>query len=171
DGMDGLVIGIVAISAVTLGAIAWDLDTPFAVVLCAVLLASCLGFLPFNFSPATIFMGDAGSMLLGFMLASITLLSSSKAPAFLALIIPMLAVGVPLFETCFAFIRRMLQGQHPFRADRRHLHHRFQALGFSEKRTVLTFYYLTAYFGITAYVIQRLEARATLPLVAIVIIG
>jgi UDP-GlcNAc:undecaprenyl-phosphate GlcNAc-1-phosphate transferase len=171
DGMDGLASGIVAISAVTLGAIAWDLDTPFAVVLCAVLLASCLGFLPWNFSPATIFMGDAGSMLLGFMLASITLLSSSKAPAFLALIIPMLAVGVPLFETVFAFTRRLLQGKHPFRADRRHLHHRFLALGFTERRTVLTFYYITAYFGVTAYVLQKLEAGSTLPLVFIVGVG
>lgn len=171
DGMDGLAAGIVGISAITLGLIAFDLNVDFAVVLCAILFGACMGFLPFNFSPATIFMGDAGSMLLGFMLASITLLSSSKAPALLALIIPMLAVAVPLFETCFAFVRRLLQGQHPFRADRRHLHHRFQALGFSEKRTVLTFYYLTAYFGITAYVIQRLEARTTLPLVAVVGIG
>ncbi len=171
DGMDGLATGIVGISAITLGAIAWDLDTGIAVILCAVLLAACLGFLPFNFNPATIFMGDAGSMLLGFMLASITLLSSSKAPAFLALIIPMLAVGVPLFETCFAFARRLLQGQHPFKADRRHLHHRFQALGFSERRTVLTFYYITAYFGVTAYVLQRLEARSTLPLVGIIVVG
>jgi len=171
DGMDGLATGIVGISAITLGAIAFDLKIDLAVVLCVVLLAACLGFLPFNFSPATIFMGDAGSMLLGFMLASITLLSSSKAPALLALIIPMLAVGVPLFETVFAFVRRLIRGQHPFRADRRHLHHRFLALGFTERRTVLMFYYLTAYFGVTAYVLQRLEARATLPLVAIIGIG
>ncbi len=171
DGMDGLATGIVGISAITLGAIAWDLNTPFAVILCAILLASCLGFLPWNFSPATIFMGDAGSMLLGFMLASITLMSSSKAPALLALIIPMMAVGVPLFETVFAFTRRLLQGKHPFRADRRHLHHRFLALGFSERRTVLTFYYITAYFGVTAYVLQKQEANATLPLVFIVGVG
>ncbi len=171
DGMDGLATGIVGISAITLGAVAWDLDTTFAIVLCVILLAACLGFLPFNFNPATIFMGDAGSMLLGFMLASITLLSSSKAPALLALIIPMLAVGVPLFETCFAFTRRLLQGKHPFKADRRHLHHRFLALGFSERRTVLTFYYLTAYFGVTAYVLQRMEAGATLPMVAIIGVG
>ncbi len=171
DGMDGLAAGIVAISAITLGAVAFDLDMMLPLLLCVVLLGACLGFLPFNFSPATIFMGDAGSMLLGFMLASITLLSSTKAPALLALIIPMLAVGVPLFETIFAFTRRILQGKHPFRADRRHLHHRFLALGFTERRVVLMFYYLTAYFGVTAYVLQRLEARATLPLVAIIGIG
>lgn len=171
DGMDGLAAGIVAISAVTLGAVALDLDMTLSLLLCVILLGACLGFLPFNFSPATIFMGDAGSMLLGFMLASITLLSSSKAPALLALLIPMLAVGVPLFETVFAFTRRILQGKHPFRADRRHLHHRFLALGFTERRTVLMFYYLTAYFGVTAFVLQKLEARATLPLVGIIGLG
>lgn len=171
DGMDGLAAGIVGISALTLGFVAWDLNATFSVILCVILLGACLGFLPFNFNPASIFMGDAGSMLLGFMLASITLLSSSKAPALLALIIPILAVGVPLFETCFAFTRRILQGKHPFRADRRHLHHRFLALGFTDRRTVLLFYYITAYFGVTAYVLQRLEAKATLPLVLIIGLG
>ncbi|MGI8907854.1 MAG: MraY family glycosyltransferase [Candidatus Sumerlaeaceae bacterium] len=171
DGMDGLAAGIVAISSLTLAAVAFDLGQPLAVILALILAASCLGFLPFNFIPATIFMGDAGSLLLGFMLASITLLSSSKAPAVLALIIPMLAVALPLFETVFAFVRRASKGQHPFRADRRHLHHRFLALGFSERRTLFTFYYITAYFGVTAYVLQRLEAKATLALVAIIGIG
>jgi len=171
DGMDGLAAGIVAISAVTLGAVAWDLQHAFAFILALILLGACLGFLPFNFIPATIFMGDSGSLLLGFMLASISLLSSSKAPALLALIIPFLALGLPLFETVFAFVRRSARGQHPFRADRRHLHHRFLALGFSERRTVLTFYYITAYFGVTAYVLQRLEARSTLALVAIIGMG
>jgi UDP-GlcNAc:undecaprenyl-phosphate GlcNAc-1-phosphate transferase len=171
DGMDGLAAGIVAISSLTLAAVALDLDQPLAVALGLVLAASCLGFLPFNYIPATIFMGDAGSMLLGFMLASITLLSSTKAPALLALIIPMLAVALPLFETVFAFVRRAAQGKHPFRADRRHLHHRFLALGFSQRRTLFTFYYITAYFGVTAYVLQRLEAKATLALVAIISLG
>jgi UDP-GlcNAc:undecaprenyl-phosphate GlcNAc-1-phosphate transferase len=171
DGMDGLAAGIVAISSVTLAAVAVDLDQPLAFALGLILAASCLGFLPFNFSPASIFMGDAGSLLLGFMLASITLLSSTKAPAVLALIIPVLAVGLPLFETVFAFIRRAASGKHPFKADRRHLHHRFLALGFSERRTVFTFYYITAYFGVTAYVLQRLEAKATLALVTIILAG
>lgn len=168
DGMDGLAAGIVAISAITLAGVSWDLQHPLAFALAIILLGGCLGFLPFNFIPASIFMGDAGSLLLGFLLGSITLLGSTKAPALLALIVPMLALGLPLFETVFAFIRRAMKGQHPFRADRRHLHHRFLALGFSEKRTVLTFYYITAYFGVTAYVLQRLEARSTLALVTII---
>lgn len=168
DGMDGLAAGIVSISGITLCAIAFDLNQPFAMILALIMVGVCLGFLPFNFIPATIFMGDVGSLLLGFLLASITLLSQSKSPALLALIIPMLAVGLPLFETLFAFIRRSLKGKHPFKADRRHLHHRFLALGFSERRTVLTFYYLTAFFGVTAYVLQRMEARATLAFVAVI---
>jgi UDP-GlcNAc:undecaprenyl-phosphate GlcNAc-1-phosphate transferase len=116
-------------------------------------------------------MGDAGSLLLGFLLASITLLSSSKAPAVLTLFIPVFAVALPLFETVFAFARRMLRGQHPFRGDRSHLHHRFLDLGFSQRRTVFTFYYLTAYLGVTAYVLQRLEPKATLAMVAIISLG
>lgn len=171
DGMDGLAAGIVMISSCTLLAVNVSLDLPFAALLCLILGAAVAGFLPFNLAPATIFMGDAGSMLLGFLLATITLLSSTKTPALLALIIPVVAVGLPLFETVFAFIRRALSGQHPFRADRRHLHHRFLALGFSPRRTVLSFYYITAFFGVVAFVLQGLEAAATLALAVIVLVG
>jgi UDP-GlcNAc:undecaprenyl-phosphate GlcNAc-1-phosphate transferase len=171
DGLDGLATGIVAISGVTLCAIGFDLGQPFAAAMAIIVCGVCLGFLPFNFHPATIFMGDAGSLLLGFLLASITLLSSSKAPAVLTLFIPVFAVALPLFETVFAFARRMLRGQHPFRGDRSHLHHRFLDLGFSQRRTVFTFYYLTAYLGVTAYVLQRLEPKATLAMVAIISLG
>ncbi|MBX7246224.1 MAG: hypothetical protein K1X53_12075, partial [Candidatus Sumerlaeaceae bacterium] len=111
------------------------------------------------------------SLLLGFLLASMTLVSSTKAPAMLALLVPMLAAGLPIFETVFAFARRALHGQHPFRGDRRHLHHRFLALGLTPKRTVLIFYYITALMGVSAYVLQRLDARATLALVVIILIG
>lgn len=171
DGLDGLAAGIVAISAITLGAIAFELRMELAFFLCVILFASCCGFLPFNFKPATIFMGDAGSLYLGFIMATITLMSSSKAPAFLALIIPMMAIGIPLFDTGFAFFRRLCKGQHPFKADKRHLHHRFLVLGLTERRTVLAFYYITAYFGVTAYVLQKLDAKVTLPLIIIIGIG
>lgn len=171
DGLDGLAAGIVGLTGVTLFAIAVNMGQPFSAVLSILLAAVCAGFLPFNFKPASIFMGDAGSLLLGFLLASITLLSSTKAPALLALLIPVLAVGLPVFETVFAFVRRIIRGQHPFRGDRRHLHHRFMALGLSERRTVLTFYYMTAYLGVTAFILQRLEARLTLVLVAVIGLG
>lgn len=171
DGLDGLAAGIAAISAATLFAICLDIDQALGAVIALLVVAACLGFLPFNFKPASIFMGDAGSLLLGFLLASTALLSSTKAPALLALLIPLLALGLPIFDTVFAFLRRAVQGKHPFRGDRRHLHHRFVQLGFSERRTVLTFYYITAYFGVTAYVLQRLEARSTLALVVIIGIG
>lgn len=171
DGLDGLAAGIVGVSAITLCAIALDLNQPLAVALSLVVVGACAGFLPFNFNPASIFMGDAGSLLLGFLLASITLLSSSKAPAVLALLIPVLAVGLPLFETAFAFLRRAARGRNPFKADRRHLHHRLLSLGLSERRTVLIFYYVTAFLGIIAYMLQRLPAAATLVLVVLLAIG
>ncbi len=171
DGLDGLAAGIAAISGITLFAIAMDLGQGLGALLALLTVAVCVGFLPFNFKPASIFMGDAGSLLLGFLLASVSLLSSTKAPALLALLIPLLALGLPLFDTAFAFLRRILQGKHPFRGDRRHLHHRFLTLGLGERRTVLTFYYITAYFGVTAYVLQRMEARSTLALVMIITVG
>jgi len=162
DGVDGLAAGIVAISGVTLGLIAYDLQQPVAAVVALIMTAACLGFLPYNFHPASIFMGDAGSLLLGFLLASLTLMSSSKTPALLTLAVPIVAVFLPLFETIFAFSRRLAKGQHPFRGDRSHLHHRFLDLGFSERWTVLILYYLTAYVGVIAYVLQKLESRLTL---------
>ncbi len=171
DGLDGLAAGIAAISAATLCAISLDLGQYAGALISVLVLGACLGFLPFNFKPATIFMGDAGSLLLGFLLAGTALMSSTKAPALLALLMPLLALGLPIFDTIFAFFRRAIRGQHPFRGDRRHLHHRFLQLGFSERRTVLTFYYITAYLGVTAYVLQRLEARSTLALVVIISIG
>ncbi|AXA35466.1 MAG: undecaprenyl/decaprenyl-phosphate alpha-N-acetylglucosaminyl 1-phosphate transferase [Candidatus Hydrogenedentota bacterium] len=171
DGLDGLAAGIVAITCITLGAISVDLGQPLAAVLALIGAAACFGFLPFNFNPATIFMGDAGSLLLGFLLASITLLSSSKAPALLTLLIPVLAVALPLFETLFAFVRRILRGQNPFAGDRSHLHHRFLDLGFSVRRTVLIFYYFTAYLGVTAYVLQRLDSRSTILVAILIAIG
>ena len=171
DGLDGLAAGIVGVCGITLCFIAQDLDQALAATLAIVIAGICLGFLPFNFSPATIFMGDAGSLLLWFLLASVTLLSSTKAPALLALLIPMLAVGLPLFETVFAFFRRAVHGRNPFQGDRRHLHHRLLNLGLSPRRTVLIFYYVTAFLGVVAYIIQRLEARATLALVVILLVG
>jgi len=171
DGVDGLAAGIVAISSLTLGFIACDLQQPVAAVLALVLAFACLGFLPYNFHPATIFMGDAGSLLLGFLLASLTLMSSSKTPAVLTLAVPIVAVFLPLFETLFAFSRRMLKHQHPFKGDRSHLHHRFLDLGFSERRTVLILYYLTAYVGVIAYVLQKLDSRLTLVMAVFLAFG
>ena len=171
DGLDGLAAGIVGISALTLAGVAYDLNQPFGLILALLTAAACLGFLPLNFNPAKIFMGDAGSLLLGFLLATQTMISSSKSPALLALLVPMLAVGVPLFDLFFAFARRLSHGQHPFKADRRHLHHRFLAIGFSQRRTVLTFYYITAFLGMTAYMLQKMSPYATFGMLLMMIIG
>lgn len=171
DGLDGLAAGVVGISALVLAAVAWDLNQPIGIILGVLISASCFGFLPLNFNPAKIFMGDAGSMLLGFALATQTMLSSSKSPALLALLVPMLAVGLPLFDLVFSFMRRLIAGKHPFTPDRRHLHHRFMAAGFSQRRTVLIFYYLTAFLGLVAYMVQKMAPIATFAILALVLIG
>lgn len=171
DGLDGLAAGIVGISALTLAVVAYGLGQPFGVVLSLVTAAACFGFLPMNFNPAKIFMGDAGSLLLGFLLATQTLISSSKSPAMFTLLVPMLAIGLPLFDLLFAFVRRLVSGTHPFKPDRRHLHHRFLAAGFSQRRTVLLFYYLTALLGIIALVLQKTSPTVTLITLAVTLVG
>jgi UDP-GlcNAc:undecaprenyl-phosphate GlcNAc-1-phosphate transferase len=162
DGLDGLAAGVGAISALTLGALAIALGQPGAALAALVLAGSCGGFLLFNRPPAAVFMGDAGSHLLGCQLAAIALMSSTKTPAVLTLALPLLAVALPLFETVFAFMRRLASGRHPFRGDRRHLHHRMLDLGFSDRRTVATFCYLTLACGIVALVSVDLEPHKAL---------
>jgi UDP-GlcNAc:undecaprenyl-phosphate GlcNAc-1-phosphate transferase len=152
DGLDGLAAGVGGISALTLAALAASLGQPTAALASLAVAGACGGFLVYNHPPARVFMGDAGSHFLGCQLAAISLLSSTKTPAVLTLALPLLAVALPLFETVFAFCRRVASGHHPFRGDRQHLHHRMIDLGFSDRRTLATFCYLTAACGIVALV-------------------
>ncbi len=171
DGLDGLAAGVVGISALALAAVSADLHQNLSLLLAILLSAACLGFLPLNFNPAKIFMGDAGSMLLGFMLATLTMMSSSKSPALLALLVPVFALGLPLFDLFFSFIRRLFHGGHPFKADRRHLHHRFMAVGLSQRMTVIIFYFITAFLGLLAYLMQRMSPYATFGMIILVLLG
>ncbi len=171
DGLDGLAAGVTAISATTILVITCDLNRPFGAFLAIIMVGICLGFLPHNFHPAKLFMGDTGSLMLGFLLAALTLTTSTKAPALLTLLIPLLAVGMPVFDTAHAFFRRILSGQHPFRADTKHLHHRLLALGLSQRRAVLLLYYISAYLGVMAYVLSRASAQMTVIVVVLLMIG
>jgi len=170
DGLDGLAAGVTGIAALTILVITLSGNQPFDIFLAAIILGLSLGFLPHNFHPARIFMGDTGSLLLGFLLGSLTLTTSTKAPAVLTLLIPLLAVGMPIFDTTHAFLRRLLSGSHPFRADTKHLHHRLLALGLSHRRVVLFLYYISIYLGVMAYILSRTSAQITL-LVVILLFG
>jgi UDP-GlcNAc:undecaprenyl-phosphate/decaprenyl-phosphate GlcNAc-1-phosphate transferase len=157
DGLDGLAAGVSSIAAATLLLLAWRAGQIQVAVLTAALIGSSLGFLRYNFNPARIFMGDSGSMLLGFVLASVSVEGALKSAATIALIVPILALGLPLFDTFFAVIRRLRSGRPIYEADRNHLHHRLMDLGLSQRRVVMLLYGISALLGICAIIITSLD--------------
>lgn len=172
DGLDGLAVGVSAISAGTLLVIALLVsETNIAVVLAA-LLGACLGFLPYNFNPAKIFMGDTGSTFLGFLLACLSIQGMFKLYAIISFAVPFLILGVPIFDICFAIIRRLARHQNPMQADRGHIHHRLIDMGFSQKQAVAITYMLTAMLGLAAVVLTSSgEGRALVLIGAIIVVG
>jgi UDP-GlcNAc:undecaprenyl-phosphate GlcNAc-1-phosphate transferase len=140
DGLDGLAAGVCCISGATFAVIALSLDRPDAAVLSAIVAGACLGFLRHNFYPARIFMGDSGALLLGFVLATISIQGTLKTAATVALFFPLLALAVPILDTSFVVARRLKHGEKFYRPDQAHLHHRFLRRGFSQRRAVLYLY-------------------------------
>ncbi len=159
DGLDGLAAGISSIGAVTLTLVALQFggqDIALSahmneVALLTIIIAgACIGFLPHNFNPARIFMGDAGSLLLGFLLASASVDGALKGTAVVAVAIPILALGLPIFDTTFAILRRLMSGRSIAEADKGHLHHRLLQVGMNQKRAVLTLYLIASLMGASA---------------------
>ncbi len=150
DGMDGLAAGVCAISSVTFAIIAVSLGRLDMGILAAVVAGSTLGFLWYNFHPASIFMGDSGSLLLGFLLAAITLQGFLKGVATVALVIPLMVLGIPIFDMGFAILRRVKNRRPIHIADRGHIHHRFSNLGYSQRQTVMIIYAWSALMSVVA---------------------
>ncbi|MFI5025814.1 MAG: MraY family glycosyltransferase, partial [Solirubrobacterales bacterium] len=123
DGLDGLAAGVGAIIGGTLTVIAWQAGSPIGVCVGLALLGALLGFLPFNFAPARIFLGDTGALFIGFVLALLAL-EGTRRLAILTFVVPLLALAVPILDTGLSILRRLRQGASPFRADRLHMHHR-----------------------------------------------
>lgn len=153
DGLDGLACGVSSISSLTLLVIALLLQEPQVAILVAALAGGCLGFLPYNLNPAKIFMGDTGSTFLGFVLACVSIQGLFKIYTLISFVVPFLLFGLPIFDTCFAFIRRIAHGQSPMHADRSHVHHRLIDMGFSQKQAVAVLYVITAILGLSAVVL------------------
>ena len=153
DGLDGLACGVSAISSVTMLAAALLVSEPNVAVVLAALTGGCLGFIPYNMNPAKIFMGDTGALLLGYVLATVSILGLFKFYAVMTFLVPVLALALPLFDTGFAIVRRLLKGQNPMTPDRGHLHHRLIDHGLSQKQTVAVLYSLSAMLGLTAVVL------------------
>ena len=154
DGLDGLAVGVSAISSLTMLVVSLLVSSPVVSIILAALTGACLGFMPYNFNPAKIFMGDVGSQFLGFVLGVSAIMGLFKFQAIITFIVPLLALAVPLADTAFAFIRRILRGQSPFHADKGHFHHRLMATGLSQKQAVAVLYGVSAIMGLFAVLIS-----------------
>ena len=168
DGLDGLAVGVSAISSSVLLIVSLLASELSVSIMLAALLGACLGFLPYNLNPAKIFMGDVGSQFLGFVLSTVSILGLFKLQAIITFILPLLALAVPLADTAFAIVRRVLHGQSPFHADHGHFHHRLLATGLSQKQAVAVLYGVSAIGGLVALLIAgRSVALKVLCLIAI----
>jgi UDP-GlcNAc:undecaprenyl-phosphate GlcNAc-1-phosphate transferase len=147
DGVDGLAAGVVAIVAAAVLLAAINLSRPDIVILAGCLIGACVGFLFFNWHPARIFMGDTGSNFLGFALAALSVLSTAKVAVVVSLLVPILALTIPLLDTGWAILRRRARGQSIATPDAEHLHHRLLDYGLSPRETALVFYFGTAIFA------------------------
>ena len=172
DGLDGLACGVSCISSINMLVIALLVSDAKVAILMAALTGACLGFVPYNFNPAKIFMGDTGSTFLGFMLATISIQGLFKAYAAISFIVPFLLLGLPIFDICFAVIRRIASGRNPMEADRGHFHHRLIDMGFSQKQSVAIAYVLTGILGLAAVLLTVSGAMKTLIMLgAILVVG
>ena len=172
DGLDGLATGISAISSFALFIIAVFTGMGNSAVLIAAVIGACLGFLPYNSHPASIFMGDTGSNFLGFILAAISVQGLFKSYAVVSLLIPLMILGLPIFDTSFTIMRRIKNRQPVFQPDRGHLHHRLMDNGFSHQHTVYILYVISALAALSAVVLLLFgSARALILIVAIVLLA
>jgi len=153
DGLDGLAVGVSAISSFTLLVVSLLVSGANTSFLLAAVCGACIGFMPYNMNPAKIFMGDVGSQFLGFVLATVSIMGIFKLTAVITILIPVMAMLLPLADTIFAFVRRILHGQSPFHADRGHFHHRLLAMGLSQKQAVAVLYGFSAVMGLLSVII------------------
>lgn len=180
DGLDGLAAGISSISYLSLFFVSMlmvGLEPPMAIytaVITAALAGSTLGFLPFNFNPAKIFMGETGSAFLGFTLGVISIQGTLKSYTAIAIAIPLLVLGLPLFDTLFAIIRRIGTGKPIMQADRGHLHHKLIDMGLSQRQSVVIMYTASGALGLSAIVLAdrgAISAIILLLAVSVFVIG
>jgi len=162
DGLDGLAAGVCCIALIILTAIAFETGRQEIAFICLILTGSLLGFLKHNFNPARIFMGDSGSMFVGFMLAAVTVQGVMKSAIAIALLVPIVILGIPILDTAFAIFRRFQKNQPVTQPDKDHIHHRLLHRGFSQRQTVLIIYVWTAMLGGAALVLRFASNRMKL---------
>ena len=171
DGLDGLAAGVATIASLTICLVALRMDILVVAVVTAALGGAAFGFLFYNFNPAKIFMGDTGSMFLGFMLSGISVVGVMKSAAMVALVVPVLALGLPIMDTTFAIIRRWLAGAPIMKPDKGHLHHRLLNLGFSQRQAVLLMYVISAILGSGAIVMTAVSPRTAILILLLIVVA
>jgi len=163
DGMDGLSSGISFFACITIMTLSIANDYMFVALVSAALAGAVVGFLIFNFNPAKIFMGDAGSMFIGYILAVLSLKNQSKGHTIVSLLIPIIAMGLPILDTSLAFIRRFLRNQSIFVADKQHIHHILLSKGWNQRKVVLVLYGISIVFtGLSLLLIFNKDLQAFL---------
>ena len=155
DGLDGLAAGTSAIASLCIAYVAYIHGMYLASGAMLALAGGALGFLPYNFYPAKIFMGDGGSLYLGFMLSTMSIIGPVKSATVVAVIIPVLVLGVPIFDTAFAIFRRVVNKRPIMEADKGHLHHRLMRLGYGQRRATLMLYGVSGIMGVAAVTFSR----------------
>ncbi|KMT22787.1 MraY family glycosyltransferase [Clostridium cylindrosporum] len=168
DGLDGLACGICFISCLTLFGVAFYGDRYTAIVLTLILAGACLGFLPYNSNPAKIFLGDTGSQFLGFILAAISIEGAIKSTTALVVAVPILALGLPIYDTLFAMIRRKINNRPMMEADKGHLHHRLLEMGLTQKQAVYTMYILSSILGVSSIIAMIVSSKQSFALLVVV---
>ena len=168
DGLDGLAAGITAISAATIFVFSVLTGRPDSAAMSIILFGICLGFLRYNFNPASIFMGDSGALLLGFSLGVVSLFAVARSALFVSLLVPILAAGVPIMDTAFAIIRRKRAHRPVDEADRGHIHHRLLEAGFTQRATVLIMWAWTAALALCAVLITELNGWARILILVVI---
>ena len=172
DGLDGLACGVSTISSLTMLVIALCVADPTVAILMAALSGACIGFLHYNLNPAKIFMGDTGATFLGFIMATASIDGLFKFYNIISFAVPFLMLGLPIFDTCSAIVRRVSHGQSPMTADRSHIHHKLIDMGFSQKQAVAVLYIISAVLGLSAVVLTTSgEVRAMMFLMALCAAG
>ena len=155
DGLDGLAAGIAAIASLCIAYAGYIHGHYVAATAMLAVAGGALGFLPYNFHPAKIFMGDGGSQFLGFCLATFSLIQPVKSATVVAVAIPALVLGLPIFDTAFAILRRIIRRQSIIVADKEHLHHRIMRAGFGQRRSVMIMYCISGIMGVIAVLYSR----------------
>lgn len=171
DGLDGLAGGVSAIAAATMGIVSLLHGQTAVAITAFILVAAIAGFLPYNFHPARTFMGDGGSNFLGFVLACLAIMGTAKSAALISLFVPIVILGIPIFDTFFAIIRRIYKRAPIFMPDKDHLHHRLMALGMSHRRSVLIIYGISAFFGGVAVTLSFITSPKASLLLALLLLA